>query len=574
MSAPLIDNFALLAASEGGVAKLRELILSLAVRGKLVPQDPADEPASELLKRIRAEKERLVAEGKIKREKTLPAIGEEDQPFELPDTWEWVQFAAIGEIVGGGTPKSDNPEYWAENGIPWLTPADLYGLKAKGISRGRRDISEKGLANSSAQLLPAGSVLFSSRAPIGYVAIANNPLATNQGFKSCVPTIPELAEYIYWFLKSAAKEIDASASGTTFKEVSGADVSRILIPLPPLPEQSRIVAKIEALMALCDRLEAQQGDAARVQAHWTQAALDQLAESGDADEFARNWQALAEHFDTLFDTPASIDALDATLLQLAVRGKLVPQNPDDEPASELLKKIRAEKDRLIAAGQIKRDKPLPPIAADEIPYQLPFGWSWSRLGDLIAAMGSGWSPACPEGPTASNNEWGVLKTTAVQVMEYRAFEHKKLPSNLKARPEIEVQAGDILITRAGPKNRVGISCVAETTRPKLMISDKIVRFHLASPSLHPSFIVLSLNAGWTKEKLEEAKTGMAESQVNISQSDLREIPLPICPPDEQSRIVAKLNELLTLTRTLRARLADARAVQARLASALVEEVAA
>ncbi|HAH6422914.1 TPA: restriction endonuclease subunit S, partial [Escherichia coli] len=147
-----------------GIKKLRELILELAVRGKLVPQDPNDEPASELLKRIAAEKAELVKQGKIKKQKPLPEISEEEKPFELPEGWEWVTLATVGEIVGGGTPKSDNPQFWAKNGIKWITPADLYGLKGKYITSGARDISPAGLSNSSARLMPKGSVLFSSRA--------------------------------------------------------------------------------------------------------------------------------------------------------------------------------------------------------------------------------------------------------------------------------------------------------------------------------------------------------------------------------------------------------------------------
>jgi type I restriction enzyme S subunit len=161
----------------------------------------------------------------------------------------------VGRIVGGGTPKTDHPEFFAEKGVPWLTPADLYRLKHRYIQRGKRDLTEPGLANSSARLLPKGSVLFSSRAPIGYVAIAANPLATNQGFKSCVPFLSEMAEYIYYFLRATAKEIDRQATGTTFKEVSGKVVGNIPLPLPPLGDQRRIVAKLDKLLGLLEELE-------------------------------------------------------------------------------------------------------------------------------------------------------------------------------------------------------------------------------------------------------------------------------------------------------------------------------
>lgn len=377
-----------------GIKKLRELILELAVRGKLVPQDPNDEPASELLKRIAAEKAELVKQGKIKKQKPLPEISEEEKPFELPAGWEWVTLATIGEIVGGGTPKSDNPQYWAKNGIKWLTPADLYGLKGKYISSGARDISPAGLSNSSARLMPKGSVLFSSRAPIGYVAIADAELSTNQGFKSCVPYIKDSAEYIYYFLLASAKKIDAEASGTTFKEVSGAIVSKILFPLPPLSEQLKIVSRANELMALCDQLE--QHSLTNLDAHQqlVETLLTTLTDSQNANELAENWARISEHFDTLFTTEASIDALKQTILQLAVMGKLVPQDPNDEPASELLKRIAQEKAQLVKDGKIKKQKPLPPISDEEKPFELPEGWEWVKLGNILHDIKYGTSQKC------------------------------------------------------------------------------------------------------------------------------------------------------------------------------------
>ncbi|WP_264865024.1 restriction endonuclease subunit S, partial [Escherichia coli] len=371
-----------------GIKKLRELILELAVRGKLVPQDPNDEPASELLKRIAAEKAELVKQGKIKKQKPLPEISEKEKPFELPEGWEWVTLATVGEIVGGGTPKSDNPQFWAKNGIKWITPADLYGLKGKYITSGARDISPAGLSNSSARLMPKGSVLFSSRAPIGYVAIADAELSTNQGFKSCVPYIKESAEYIYYFLLASAKKIDAEASGTTFKEVSGAIVSKILLPLPPLSEQLKIVSRANELMSLCDQLEQQSLTSLDAHQQLVETLLGTLTDSQNAEELAENWTRISEHFDTLFTTEASVDALKQTILQLAVMGKLVPQDPNDEPASELLKRIAQEKAQLVKEGKIKKQKSLPPISDEEKPFELPEGWEWSYLSDIgILARG-------------------------------------------------------------------------------------------------------------------------------------------------------------------------------------------
>lgn len=245
----LFDNFEMLVDTPGGVDKLRKLVLRLAVQGKLVKQDPDDEPAFFLLKRMECKRQ-----GKDLGTNAENETSKQEDP-RIPGTWCLANLPEVAKIVGGGTPRTNIPEYYADNdGIPWLTPKDLYRFKGKYISHGRKFITPTGLEKSSAQLLPEGTVLFSSRAPIGYVAIARNELTTNQGFKSCVPYEPEMSEYIYYFLRSAAAEIDGNASGTTFREISGKGMSRIKITVPPLEEQKRIVDKVDKLMVLCDKL--------------------------------------------------------------------------------------------------------------------------------------------------------------------------------------------------------------------------------------------------------------------------------------------------------------------------------
>lgn len=440
-----------------GIKKLRELILELAVRGKLVPQDPNDEPASELLKRIAADKAELVKQGKIKKQKPLPEISEDEKPFELPVGWEWVTLATIGEIVGGGTPTSDNPHYWSTQGIKWLTPADLNGLKGKYISSGARDITIDGLSNSSAKLMPKGTVLFSSRAPIGYVAISNNELATNQGFKSCVPYIKESAEYIYYFLLSAAKKIDEMASGTTFKEVSGAVVSKVLLPFPPLNEQLKIVEVADDLMSLCDQLEQQSLSSLDAHQQLVETLLTTLADSQNAEVLAENWARISQHFDTLFTTEASIDALKQTILQLAVMGKLVPQDPSDEPASELLKRIEQEKVQLVKEGKIKKQKPLPPVSDEEKPFALPVGWEWCRFEDVVDIQ---------SGITKGRNLAGrtlisvpYLRVANVQRGYLQLSDIKSIEIPVEEKDKYHVQKGDLLITEGGDWDTVGRTAV-------------------------------------------------------------------------------------------------------------------
>ena len=246
---------------EKSITLAKQKILDLAIRGKLVPQDPADEPASELLKKIKAEKDALVKAGKLKKDKHESYIFKSDDncyyeqlngktvditaeiPFELPESWFWCRLRSLGQIVGGGTPSTTNQMFW-NGSIPWLSPADLTGYTDMYIAHGKKSITEEGIEKSSAVLMPAGSVLYSSRAPIGYVVISKNPISTNQGFKSLVPAIAGMSEFYYFVLKARTSDIKQRATGTTFKEISGNDFGNTLVPLPPITEQKRIVQAI------------------------------------------------------------------------------------------------------------------------------------------------------------------------------------------------------------------------------------------------------------------------------------------------------------------------------------------
>ena len=544
-----------------GIKKLRELILELAVRGKLVPQDPNDEPASELLKRIAAEKAELVKQGKIKKQKPLPEISEEEKPFELPEGWEWVTLATVGEIVGGGTPKSDNPQFWAKNGIKWITPADLYGLKGKYITSGARDISPAGLSNSSARLMPKGSVLFSSRAPIGYVAIADAELSTNQGFKSCVPYIKESAEYIYYFLLASAKKIDAEASGTTFKEVSGAIVSKILLPLPPLSEQLKIVSRANELMSLCDQLEQQSLTSLDAHQQLVETLLGTLTDSQNAEELAENWARISEHFDTLFTTEASVDALKQTILQLAVMGKLVPQDPNDEPASELLKRIAQEKAQLVKEGKIKKQKPLPPISDEEKPFELPEGWEWSYLSD-IGILARGRSKHRPRNdPTLyADGTIPLVQTGDVARSNGCINTYSALYNQLGLSQSKLWNKGTLCITIAANIADSGIlnfdACFPDSVVGFTPYENEI-------PVLYFHYFMMTI-----KSTLEKFAPSTAQKNINID--ILSQLFFPCPPLEEFHRIVDKVQNLLSVCDVLRAYIQSAQQTQLHLADALTD----
>lgn len=231
--------------------KLKQSVLQYAMEGKLVKQDPSDEPASELIKKIENEKAELVKEGKIKKSKKLPAITDDEKPFDIPDSWEWVRLGEIGIVTSGGTPRKAEKSYWDDANIPWITPAVMSKAQNNIIFDNDNvgKINQKGLSNSSAQLISANSIVVSSRAPIGYINIVPFAYTTNQGCKSISTYAKVDNKYVYYAIKFSVPDMYKRASGTTFKEISGTRFGETVIPLPPLEEQKRIITKVEKLQS-------------------------------------------------------------------------------------------------------------------------------------------------------------------------------------------------------------------------------------------------------------------------------------------------------------------------------------
>ena len=231
--------------------KLKQSVLQYAMEGKLVKQDPSDEPASELIKKIENEKAELIKEGKIKKSKKLPAITDDEKPFDIPDSWEWVRLGEIGIVTSGGTPRKTEKSYWDDANIPWITPAVMSKAQNNIIFDNDNvgKINQKGLSNSSAQLISANSIVVSSRAPIGYINIVPFAYTTNQGCKSISTYAKVDNKYVYYAIKFSVPDMYKRASGTTFKEISGTRFGETVIPLPPLEEQKLIITKVEKLQS-------------------------------------------------------------------------------------------------------------------------------------------------------------------------------------------------------------------------------------------------------------------------------------------------------------------------------------
>lgn len=536
-----------------GIKKLRELILELAVRGKLVPQDPNDEPASELLKRIAAEKAELVKQGKIKKQKPLPEISEEEKPFELPEGWEWTTLNTLAEI----NPKIDVSD--DEQDISFV-PMPLISTKFDGSHdfevRKWKEV-KKGythFANGDIAIAKITPCFENSKAAIfsglkNNVGVGTTELHVARPYSQTVNQQYLLLNFKSpGFLKTGESQMTGSAGQ---KRVPRNFFENYPLPFPPLQEQERIVNNFTQLMILCDQLEQHSLTSLDAHQQLVETLLTTLTDSKNADELAENWARISEHFDTLFTTEASIDALKQTILQLAVMGKLVPQDPNDEPASELLKRISQEKAQLVKDGKIKKQKPLPPISDEEKPFELPRGWEWCRLGECINLIsGQHLKPDEYEedchgemlpyitGPA----EFGLISPT------YSKYTNEKRAIAAK---------GDILITCKGAG--LGKLNVADTN---IAISRQLMAINVISMNSEYLKIVLDSMYGYFQSK------GVGIAIPGISREDVME-PLIMLPPfEEQKRIMENLYKFSFLIEDIKFRIKSAQQTQLHLADAL------
>ncbi|MFZ3184110.1 MAG: restriction endonuclease subunit S [Pseudomonas sp.] len=548
MTALLTDNLPLLAGALNGIKKLRELILELAVRGKLVEQDASDEPASELLKRIAAEKKRLVAEGKIKKQKPLAVIAEEEKPFELPAGWEWTHLGELGLV---GSSSRVHQKDWQTSGVPFYRAREIVRLSKDGFVENELFISEELYQEFSAggSAPKVGDIMLTGVGTIGVpyrvqevdrfyfkdasVLIFKKYVGDNSGY---------LLKYFVsplWI-----NTIHAESMGTTVHTLTIARANETLCPLPPLAEQHRIATKVDELMALCDRLEAQQADAASAHAQLVQALLGSLTQASAATEFAANWQRLAEHFHTLFSTEPSIDALKQALLQLALMGKLVTQDPSDEPASELLKHIDEARVSSVSGGRKRKQIDQPLIDDNEKDFELPNGWDWVRLQRIISVSSGDGLVSADMSPAGGVPVYGGNGVTGY---------HDKQ----------NIEKETLVI------GRVGYYCGSiHLTPTNAWITDNALIVSFSEENLYKSFLFWLLKGTNLKEQEN------ATAQPVISGRKIYSIVLAIPPLAEQHRIVAKVDQLMSLCDQLKTQLSQARQLNQQLASTLVEQAVA
>lgn len=487
--------------------ELKNSILQLAIQGKLVEQRPEEGTAEELYRQIQAEKQALNKAGKIKKEKPLPEIAEDEKPFDIPDSWKWVKFGEIVNYNMGKTPPRAEEQWWG-NEFPWVSIADM--PESGHIKSTKEAVSAAAIKEKFGEKIsPAGTLIMSFKLTVGRVSILDVDAVHNEAIISIFPIVDNenaLQSYLFEILPLISQNGDSkdAIKGRTLNSTS---INNLLIPLPPLAEQKRIVAKIEELLPLIDRYEEA----------WTKLEAFNKRFPGDMQK---------------------------SLLQMAIQGKLVEQRPEEGTGEELYQQIQTEKQALVKSGKIKKDKPLPEIADDEKPFDIPESWKWVRLGSIVSVYGG---KRIPAGRKLSLEDTGYTYIRVSDMKDgYVSTENLQyVPQDIY--PSISryiINKEDVFITVAGTIGRVG------KIPPELdgaNLTENADR--LVFSDLDQDWLIKCLQSSVIQNQIADATTKVGQPKLAIVRIQNMIIPLP--PLAEQKRIVAKLEELLPLCEGLK-----------------------
>ena len=544
----LFTHFDRLMQSPASVQRLRRFILDLAVRGKLVPQDPNDEPASELLKRIAKKKRQMEKVDGRKKQKSISTLTEKDLPFALPTNWKWGQIAEIGLL----SPRNEAADDVPASFIPMPMIPATYGATCRHEVRQWGDIKkgythfvegDVGLAKITPCFQNGKSVVF--RNLTGGMGSGTTelhvvrPIFVDPDFIALFLKCPH-------FIETGIPKMTGTAGQ---KRVPVEYFAHSPFPLPPIAEQRRIVAKVDELMALCDRLEAAQPERETKRTHLATASLARL-NTPDPDQatFRKHVAFTLENITPLTTRPDQIKTLRQTILNLAVRGKLVPQDPNDEPASELLKRIAKEKAQLVKAGESRRTVTLEDVTEDEEIFVIPEGWCWTRLGNIVTYMQRGKSPKYATGTGLSVISqkcvrWNGLDLSVAKEIEATSLENYEAYRFLRDE--------DLLWNSTGTGT---IGRVVRVIRPPAkLVCDSHVTL-VRCPHVVPEYIRTWLRSDHVYGVIEDRAAGSTK-QVELTAGLAQTWQVPLPPLPEQRRIVAKVAELMALCDRLKTSLA-------------------
>lgn len=529
-----------------GIDKLRELILLLAMQGKLVPQDSNEQPASELLKEIKAEKKKLITEGKIKKQNPLAPIKNNEIPYEVPISWEWIKLEEICTLITDGTHLT--PSY-TDAGIPFLSVKNLssgtinfddtkfisineHKELTKRCKPEMHDILLTKIGTTGIAVTVNTEKEFSIFVSVALLKFLNRKV--NPYFLENLINSPLVKKY--------SKE---GTEGVGNKNLVLRKIREFIIPLPPLAEQKRIVAKIDQLMVLCDKLEVGRSERNQKRLTIHTATMNRFLSTPDKTTFNTAWDFITNNFEELYSVPKNVEELKKAILQLAVMGKLVPQDPNDQPASELLKAITAEKKKLIKEGKIKKQTSLPPIKANEIPYEVPKGWEWVRLGDILSKYGAG---STPIGGQRVYKDFGIMFLRSQNIWNdgLRIDRVARIDEEIHEKMSgTKVEANDILLNITGAS--IGRSSIFPSDIDEANVSQHVAILRTINIAVVP-YLHLFIISPCFQKAIMEKQVGV--SREGLSMAKLKDFYIPLPPLAEQKRIVTKIDQLLQLCNTL------------------------
>ena len=538
------------------VERLRRFVLDLAVRGKLVEQAPGDEPAARLLKRIAAEKARLVKAGEIKKPKKLPPM--KSQPFDLPSNWCWVRIREITSDRGQRVPDTA------------FTYIDVSAInKEAGIVADPKVLAKEEAPSRARKVAVKGDVLYSCVRPyLLNVAVLDHDFDPTPIASTAFAILNGHGLVLPWYLWITLRSpfmvgaVEEYQRGQAYPAINDKDFAVLPVPLPPLAEQHRIVAKVDELMALLDRLEAARTAREATRDRLTAAGLARLTvPDNDADTFRSHARFALDALPALTSRPDQIKQLRQTILDLAVRGRLVEQDPADESASELVKRISNAKTAAKRETGDARIKPAPSPDPAGLSVELPRGWSAESFENLFLFIDyrGRTPPKTTEGVpliTAKNVRMGSLNREPREFIAektFKAWMTRGLP-----------QLGDLFFTTEAPLANI---CINEIEEP-FALAQRVICFQPYA-EIDTRYLMFAIMSDVMQGLIEEHSTGLTAK--GIKAAKLKPLPLPIPPLAEQHRIVARVDALMALCDRLEATLASTETTRARLLEVLLHE---
>lgn len=552
----LIAAFETLAEAPEGIERLRELVLDLAVRGKLVRQDPRDEPVSTLLARITEERTRLIETKTVRDEGRSSPLLREELPFAAPTGWMWVRLIEVAWPQAGFAFKSERFNK-VMAGMPLVRIRDIDREETEVYFDG--DYRPEFIVNPG-DVLVGMDGQFNVRRWRGPRALLNQRVSRLIFYGHTEPT------FVSHALQERLNELLGVKAYTTVQHLSGGQIANAPIPLPPLPEQHRIVARVDELMGLIDRLDAARTTRETTRGTARDSALNALRKASTPEEVEVAWRRFAGRMDDLVCGPDDIEPMRQTVLELAVRGRLVPQKSSEESVAALLERIAREKARRETAGDIPKQKKLPPVAESEQPFEAPLGWVWARISQVSLLVTDGvhktphYLPAGVPFLSIKDISAGFLDFSNTRFIS--PTQHEEL--NRRCNPE----QGDILFCRIGT---LGKAVVVDTDRPfSLFVSLGLIKL---GGLLNPFYLRMALNSPTTVEQYANIKAGGSHTE-KLNLGAMRAAVLPIPPLPEQHRIVARVDALMSLIDRLGTHLTAARSASSAFAAAAVHHLGA